>query len=50
MQYLKDRHLSLQEIAMLLGYSEQSAFQRAFKQWTAQTPQQWRLEYLNQPV
>ena len=47
MQYLKDPHLSLQEISMLLGYSEQSAFQRAFKQWTAQTPQQWRSEYLN---
>lgn len=41
-QYLKDRHLSLQEIALLLGYSEQSAFQRAFKQWTSLTPQQWR--------
>jgi AraC-like DNA-binding protein len=42
MQYLKDPHLSLQETAMLLGYSEQSAFQRAFKQWTQLTPQQWR--------
>ena len=41
-QYLKDPHLSLQEIALLLGYSEQSAFQRAFKQWTQHTPQQWR--------
>lgn len=41
-QYLKDPHLSLQEIALLLGYSEQSAFQRAFKQWTQMTPQQWR--------
>ena len=41
-QYLKDPHLSLQEITLLLGYSEQSAFQRAFKQWTRMTPQQWR--------
>lgn len=41
-QYLKDPHLSLQEIALLLSYSEQSAFQRAFKQWTGLTPQQWR--------
>ena len=48
MQYLKDPHLSLQEISMLLGYSEQSAFQRAFKQWTQLTPQQWRLESLAQ--
>lgn len=45
-QYLKDSRLSLQEIALLLGYSEQSAFQRAFKHWTAQTPQQWRSNYL----
>jgi AraC-like DNA-binding protein len=41
-EYLKDPHLSLQEIALLLCYSEQSAFQRAFKIWTNQTPQQWR--------
>ena len=41
-EYLKDPHLSLQEIALLLCYSEQSAFQRAFKIWTGLTPQQWR--------
>lgn len=41
-QYLQDCHLSLQEIALLLGYSEQSAFQRAFKLWIGCTPQQWR--------
>ncbi|WP_191112281.1 AraC family transcriptional regulator [Acinetobacter lwoffii] len=47
MQYLKDPHLSLQETAMLLGYSEQSAFQRAFKQWTQLTPQQWRQQNMS---
>lgn len=41
-QYLTDPQLSLKEIAFLLSYSEQSAFQRAFKQWTGITPQQWR--------
>lgn len=41
-EFLRDPHLSLQEIALLLGYSEQSAFQRAFKQWRNLTPQQWR--------
>ncbi len=46
-EYLKDPHLSLQEIALLLCYSEQSAFQRAFKHWTKQTPQQWRDQFLN---
>ena len=47
MQYLKDPHLSLQETAMLLGYSEQSAFQRAFKQCTRLTPQQWRQQNMS---
>lgn len=37
-QYLKESRLTLSEIALLLGYSEQSAFSRAFKQWTGETP------------
>jgi len=40
--YLLDGHLSLSEIALLLGYSEQSAFNRAFKRWTGQTPKSLR--------
>ncbi|MFW1733696.1 AraC family transcriptional regulator ligand-binding domain-containing protein [Acinetobacter sp. ULE_I001] len=44
-QYLQDPHLGLHEIALLLSYSEQSAFQRAFKQWTGLTPQQWRIQH-----
>lgn len=45
--YLQDPYLSLQEIALLLSYSEQSAFQRAFKQWMGLTPQQWRIQHQN---
>ena len=37
-QYLKEERLTLSEIALLLGYSEQSAFSRAFKQWLGITP------------
>jgi AraC-like DNA-binding protein len=37
-QYLKEGRLTLSEIALLLGYSEQSAFSRAFKQWLGITP------------
>lgn len=48
-QYLKDPHLSLLEIALLLSYSEQSAFQRAFKHWTGRTPQQWRKQRHTSP-
>nr|WP_262474674.1 AraC family transcriptional regulator [Acinetobacter courvalinii] len=31
--YLENSKLSLTEIAFLLGYAEQIAFRRAFKQW-----------------
>lgn len=44
-QYLRDPHLSLHEISLLLGFSEQSAFQRAFRQWMEMTPKQWRKQY-----
>lgn len=37
-QYLHEKQLSIIEISFLLGYSEQSAFSRAFKQWTGKTP------------
>ena len=37
-QYLADRSMPMSEIALLLGYSEQSAFNRAFKRWTGHTP------------
>lgn len=40
--HLRNPRLDLAEIALLLGYSEQSAFQRAFKGWTGETPAQWR--------
>jgi len=40
--HLKDARLDLAEIALLLGYSEQSAFTRAFRAWTGLPPAQWR--------
>lgn len=40
--YLLQGNLTLSEIALLLGYSEQSAFNRAFKRWTGQTPKSVR--------
>ncbi|MDP9139189.1 MAG: AraC family transcriptional regulator [Pseudomonadota bacterium] len=39
---LADPLLDVTDVAFLLGYSEQSAFQRAFKRWTGETPAQWR--------
>lgn len=40
--HLRDARLSLADVGALLGYSEQSAFSRAFKRWTGETPLQWR--------
>ena len=42
LRYLNHRTLSLTEISLILGYSEQSAFTRAFKKWTGETPNQFR--------
>jgi AraC-like DNA-binding protein len=40
--YLRDRGLSLAEIAFLLGFSEQSSFSHAFRAWFGDTPASWR--------
>lgn len=36
--YIVDPNLSLVDVAMLLGFSEQSAFQRAYRRWTGESP------------
>ncbi len=41
-RYLEFSDYPLVEIAFLLGYSELSAFIRAFRRWTGDTPQQYR--------
>lgn len=41
-QLLRQTPRPLADIAFLLGFSEQSAFQRAFKRWTGQTPAEYR--------
>ena len=40
--YLKQDELSLTEITYLLGFSENSVFNRAFKRWKGITPRQWQ--------
>lgn len=39
---LRDENCPFSEIAFLTGFSEQSAFNRAFKRWTKQTPANYR--------
>lgn len=40
--YLQQPHLNMLDIAMLLGYTEQSAFSRSFRQWTGVAPSDYR--------
>ncbi|HVU52194.1 MAG TPA: AraC family transcriptional regulator [Polyangia bacterium] len=42
LRYLADEKVAIAEIAYLLGYSEPSAFHRAFKRWTGTTPAEAR--------
>ncbi len=41
-QYILDNSLTLTEISLLLGFSEQSSFSRAFKNWTGKAPSEAR--------
>ena len=40
--YIRDPSLSLGEVAFLLGFSEQSNFQKSFKRWFGETPGRYR--------
>ena len=40
---LKETSYPLAEVAFLTGFSEQSAFNRAFKRWAGQTPRSFRI-------
>jgi AraC-like DNA-binding protein len=40
--FLENENIPISEIGLLLGYSEQSVFSRAFKRWVGTTPGQYR--------
>lgn len=46
--YLRQTHNSALYVSERLGFSEQSAFQRAFKRWTGTTPRRYRLSILGE--
>ena len=41
-EYLKAGHLSIEEIAYSLGYTDMANFRRAFKRWEAMPPSRYR--------
>jgi AraC-like DNA-binding protein len=43
-RHLMDDRMSVGEVAFLVGFSELSAFDRAFKRWTGRTPVTFRAE------
>jgi AraC-like DNA-binding protein len=43
LRHLKNPAIPIHDIAFLLGFSEPSAFHRAFKRWTGKTPRNYRL-------
>lgn len=47
--YLAKPALSIDEIALMMGFSEASAFHRAFKKWTGMTPAACRRQLLGTP-
>jgi len=42
LRQIQNREISINDVAFLLGFSEPSAFYRAFKRWTGQTPRSYR--------
>ena len=49
LKHIQNHHTSIHDIAFLLGFSEPSAFHRAFKRWTQQTPRNYRSTYIALP-
>ncbi len=45
MTLLNDASLSVQDIAMRLGYQDRANFTRAFRRWTGQTPSDYRQQH-----
>lgn len=50
LHYMGDRDMPLTDIAYSLGYSELSAFSRAFRNWTGMTPQRYRRRSLTKAL
>jgi len=49
-QLLQDTEVPMGQIAAALGYSEASAFTRAFRRWSGRTPKAWRADGRHAPA
>jgi AraC-like DNA-binding protein len=45
LRFIEDPGRTLGDITFELGFSQQSAFTRAFRRWTGAAPSQWRERY-----
>ena len=43
LRYIENPHHSITDITFMLGFSQQSAFTRAFRRWTGTAPSEYRL-------
>jgi AraC-like DNA-binding protein len=50
MSQLRDDGDSITELALMLGYSEHSAFTRAFRRWTGTSPSEFREHVTQTPL
>ena len=41
-RYIEDQTRTISEVSFLLGFSESSAFSRAFRRWTGEAPSRYR--------
>jgi AraC-like DNA-binding protein len=48
-QMLNDTRMTITEIAVVLNYSDASAFSRAFRRWSGVTPGRWRAQHMVEP-
>ncbi len=48
LRMLRERAFSVGKIASVLGYNEQSSFNRSFKRWTGTTPRTWLLGFFRE--
>jgi AraC-like DNA-binding protein len=41
-KYLRDTHMTVEDVAFALGFNDAASFRRAFRRWTSRTPQYFR--------